>query len=447
MMRINRGKISQKGHAAILFAMMIPVLFGVFTVGTDGARAIQDKARFNEALEVAGLAVAAQNSEDNTKRVVTASAYIKYFFPLAQINDSSISITKITCDEDTNSSVCDYDPTKSRYYQYTITGSLSQESWFPGNEQIVGIGETYKVGSSSVARKYQSQTIDIVYVADFSGSMDTRLNTGSAKKYQILVDIIKEVNADVKAFNDKISFTTNKQSEVAFTAYNQYVHGSLTTINNNHGRRGQGNSSTSTTTPCNLDNWLYLSGQKSDSNVDTSRTASIDHMLNDTALCGSSTVDGTFATINLTDQFGSSSENFEQTINSYRPGGNTSSTQGIIEGARIAIAGSNPRRLMIILSDGDDYPASKKTVTQTLVDQGLCDNIRAELDGQTVDGEKVKSRIAIIGFGFSPSVNPGLVKCVGGADSGNIFEADSSTALKTAILSLISEEIGHLATD
>lgn len=54
----------QEGHAAILFVMMVPVLFGVFVLGTDGARAMQDRARLDDALEAASLAIAAHNDSN-----------------------------------------------------------------------------------------------------------------------------------------------------------------------------------------------------------------------------------------------------------------------------------------------------------------------------------------------------------------------------------------------
>ncbi|MBE4019913.1 hypothetical protein HJ130_13195 [Vibrio parahaemolyticus] len=80
----------QSGHAAILFALFIPLLFGVFTLGTDGARAVQDKARLLEAVEVASLAVAGQGS-DNAD---LAKNYLEYYFPSATINNNDIKIKK-----------------------------------------------------------------------------------------------------------------------------------------------------------------------------------------------------------------------------------------------------------------------------------------------------------------------------------------------------------------
>lgn len=45
---IMKLKKQQSGHAAILFVMCIPVLFGVFTLASDGARALQSKARLED---------------------------------------------------------------------------------------------------------------------------------------------------------------------------------------------------------------------------------------------------------------------------------------------------------------------------------------------------------------------------------------------------------------
>lgn len=425
----------QKGHAAMLFAMVIPVLFGVFTLGSDGTRALQSKARLNESIEVAALAVAAQSSEHSEIQKQTAASYISYFFPGVTVDSGDISVDKITCDEYNSS--CNYDSSTSRYFQYTVSGTISVISWFPGNSATIGFGDSYQVASSSVARKYQSETIDIVYVADFSGSMGKKLKsaTGADKdkpKYVILREIIGEVNADVKDFNDKISLVSDSQSKVGFTAFNRYVHGT----------NGSG-------APCNITNWKYNNWLVGDSNVDVSATVNAENIFGEVDCFTNSGVEGTFGDIELTENFGTSSSSFESTLNGFNPQGYTSSTQGIIQGAKIAYTGVNPRKLIIILSDGEDKPSSVANVTNNLVASDLCDNIRDVLDSQVAaDGKSVKSRIALIGFDYNVlTTNEGLTDCVGGVTSSNIYQANSSGSLKTAILSLISEEIGRLAND
>jgi tight adherence protein G len=433
----------QSGHAAMLFVMMVPVLFGVFTLGTDGSRALQSKARLSEAFEVASLAVAAQDSDDDNTRISTVKAYLEYYFPNATITDSDITVTKITCDEDSDSTSCpDFDAdTDTRYFKYTVTGTISETTWFPGNEAIIGFGEDYNVASSSVAKKYQSQTIDIVYVADFSGSMGWTLSSATGDdvgldKYEILINIINEVNEEVKAFNDSIVATTNTQSTVGFTAFNLYTHGE-----------------TSNGSECGVDSWVYTTttsgkgkNKKTTTSLDAESTAAYDNVFAGGSDCdgtSGSYIYGTFEDIALTEDFGSSDADFETTIADFTPQGGTSSTQGIIAGAKIAYQGTNARKLIIILSDGADTSTSN---TKSLVDAGLCDTITSTLDAQiSSEGEDVVSRIALIGFDYDTDDNEGLTDCVGGSSSGNIYEASSGDELKSAILSLISEEIGHLA--
>lgn len=455
----------QRGHAGVLFAMMIPVLFGVFTVGSDGANALQSKARLNEALEVSALAVAAQDSDDDSTRRQTATAYITYYLPYATVDASNITVTKITCDED--NTTCDYDPTKSRFFQFTVTGTVDIDSWFPGNASTVGFGDTYAVASTSVARKYQSETIDIVYVADFSGSMVSTLNTATGSdigkaKYVILKEIIEEVNQEVKEFNDKISSTSaTNQSTVGFSAFNQFAHGSETSTSRQCTWMTRFGclryEDITTTTECNVDNWVYNSTSHNGAYINETETVKPSHIFADPVCYTTNNMYGTFQDIQLTEDFGSSSASFESAMQSYRPNlsgyGTTSSTQGIIQGAKLAYKGVNSRKLIIILSDGQDYPNYNPyyhaTVTNKLVNAGLCDNIRDTLDAQvSSEGTSVKSRIALIGFDYNVnSTNSGLTNCVGGSSSTNIYQAYSSSELKTAILSLISEEIGHLADD
>ena len=58
-------RLKQKGHAALLFVLLIPALFGMFTLGLDGALMLQNDARLNDALEAASLAVAAANDDND----------------------------------------------------------------------------------------------------------------------------------------------------------------------------------------------------------------------------------------------------------------------------------------------------------------------------------------------------------------------------------------------
>ncbi|WP_131825543.1 hypothetical protein [Salinivibrio kushneri] len=119
-------------------------------------------------------------------------------------------------------------------------------------------------------------------------------------------------------------------------------------------------------------------------------------------------------------------------------GSGTSSYAGIIRGAQILKEGTNPRRLLLVLSDGED---SYRTVTQRLIDEGLCSTIYDELN-ESKDGVSIKARMVVVGFDYDVFEHPELKNCVGGE---NIYQAQDRAAIKNKILELISEEIGHLA--
>lgn len=116
----------QSGHAAILFAMMIPLLFGVFILGTDGARALQAKARLEEASEAAVLAVAGQSGSTQAAHDEMATNYIQYYFPFAEMED--ITTEDIPC---ADNSACDTeDDAVNRFYEYTVSATISEPNWF-----------------------------------------------------------------------------------------------------------------------------------------------------------------------------------------------------------------------------------------------------------------------------------------------------------------------------
>ncbi|OOF06330.1 hypothetical protein BZG79_13615, partial [Salinivibrio sp. MA427] len=205
----------QQGHAAILFALFIPILFGIFTLGTDGARAVQDKARLEEAAEVASLAVAGAGSDDKT----LAKAYIQDYFPYAEVDDSDITIRKINCE---NNASCQ--DSEQRFFEYQVSAKIHQPTWFPGNETIVGFGENYDVASGAVSRKYHAETVDVVLAADFSGSMawpwSGENGTGEIR-YRMMKEIISEIASELDNFNDYVK--GENKNRLAITGFDNFT--------------------------------------------------------------------------------------------------------------------------------------------------------------------------------------------------------------------------------
>lgn len=414
---------SQAGHAALLFALFIPVLFGVFALATDGARAIQDKARLEEATEVAALAVAGQNSDVEKTQKETAQKYIKYYFPNAEVPDDGIKVVKLSCEKNPD---CDNSGASQRFFQYSVNASIVETSWFPGNKAIVGIGENYDVAGYSVARKYQSKTVDVIFIADFSGSMSNTWN--GKEKYTELIKIIKEVTDELDDYNDQLT-SGSLRNTAAFTAYDEYAQKTYT-YEECGGRRCR-----DVTTVCRV-NHVYSSGN----------ATTINHIFDQNKSCTSYNYNYLFYQINATSNF----SDLNNTVKFFRPDrGYTASFQGLIDGANLAyyIDNPNPRQLLVVLSDGIDEPQRNMTRMESLVNDGMCTTILDKLQSRTSTNEEgieenIKARIAMIGFGYDVKSNVGLTKCVG-AD--NVFSANNRDAIKNKILELITEEIGHLA--
>ncbi|MGY5579606.1 pilus assembly protein TadG-related protein [Vibrio cincinnatiensis] len=439
----------QSGHAAILFALFIPILFGVFTLGTDGARAVQDKARLLEAVEVASLAVAGQGSDD----VKLAKSYIEYYFPLAKVENKDISIIKLNCED--NPYCRDQD---RRFFEYQVTANITQPTWFPGNEAIIGFGDNYQVSDASITRKYHSETVDVVLVADFSGSMawpwegeDTSANPiSNPVRYMMMKEIISEITDELEKFNQFIQGANrNRLAVTGFDFFTSKRH-TLSLNKMLHYDHLICNSNRRCNIDCRYDRWGRL---KCDSipgnnsgNVDA--LATIDNIFNSGHWSHSTPVLETninsqlsfFLDIDLTNNFSGLKNQVNQFIIRGSQISGTSSYAGIIRAAQIAKSGSNPRRLIILLSDGED---TYRNITDKLIDAGLCSRILNNLNSEvTQDGRNVTARMVAVGFAYDINAFPQMKNCVG---QENVFSAQNRDAIKNKILELITEEIGHLA--
>lgn len=421
-------KKHQQGHAAILFAMMIPVLFGIFALASDGARALQTKARIEDAAEVAVLAISAHNdTAQNENSDGKPSAYnntLAKKYVNAYINDvdsvKEVKVYKRTCEHITDCKE-GIENGKPRFFEHEIEVTTTQKSWFPGQGVIVGMGETFDTYGNSRARKYQSEAVDVMFSADYSGSMLEGWSGSHNDKYVDLKNIIKDISEELQKFNELQKSDNN--NTMGIVGYSEYA---------NSEYAGGGGAL------CFL--MQQQGGYSYPSVSDTIRDIFVPKGKSN---CTNYKWQGDFHEMKLTEDF----DSFNRELSSFIPKGGTASYSGIIRGAQLLKEGSNTRRLLIILSDGEDGgpghdSPNVKQFSNKLVDAGMCDKVREGLEeDKTPDGRDIKAQIVAIGFDYNASANQALKNCVG-AD--NLYKAENADEIKDKILELISEEVGHL---
>ncbi|MEZ8102521.1 TadE/TadG family type IV pilus assembly protein [Vibrio bivalvicida] len=426
-MRSSRTK--QSGHAALLFALIIPGMWGFFTLAIDGSRALQTKARLGDATEAAALALAAKNSPNTSENKSLAKDYIS-----AYISDSDISITKIGRSECHVSNNLDCDGA-NRYSQYSLEVSINQDAWLH-TQEFVGFGDSYDVAHAATARKYQGDSIDISFVMDYSGSMHESWK--GKPKYIRVRDIINDVLDELETYQG-IQEINNKVSLVPYAEFTARPKDNLSC-----GWRSK--------SPLPYVDELYYKKRGRNYKLDAYKTVQRwrDSRASDKDMVCAHELYRNFGmsykNVSFVDKF----DQLRSEMKKFRPGGATASYQGIIKSAQYfdQLSDPNPRQLMVILSDGDDKngnhgPMSSRepVPTKALINQGLCEDIRAELNSRkTSDNRPVTFQIALIGFGYNVGKNP-LTQCVG---EENVYDAANPDELLDIILNLISEEIGHL---
>lgn len=215
----------QQGVAAIILVLVLIPLFGSVFFALEGTRYIQKKTRLADAAEAAALAVTNQNPEkltiaENNKESQSltplenknnlASAYINSY--VRNIDKDNIIITpELVINKNQNSD------TKS-YYQYKVNVTTTHNSWF-FNELIPSFNPTQKITASALARNYPrltgDQPIDLVFVADFSGSMDDDLRVLPKEHIEIHYDNnAKSCNAYLKnTLRDYYYYQCDKQDQ------------------------------------------------------------------------------------------------------------------------------------------------------------------------------------------------------------------------------------------
>nr|WP_086940286.1 TadE/TadG family type IV pilus assembly protein [Thaumasiovibrio occultus] len=409
---------AQKGTAAILFVMLIPALFGVLALSIEGSRYLQTQARISDVAEVAGLALAAHNSDNQATNEAIVERFVEALVPDAH-DEVNIHIVRLSCEEVEGCGTPGaFDDKGTRFSEYQLSITTSHDSWFPKSEvNPTGFADVVDVSGNAVARKYQGEAIDVVFVADFSGSMNYDWNgqTKISRLKEVMVDVAEELE---RTTADRIE----EKNTVGLVPYNFWTTKPGSTCYQTHLASLYPSSD-----PQRIEqNWVL-------------HQETVDTLWDEKPGCIGYTTQ--YKTLALN----SDVSNFETEIEAMWANSGTASFEGLISGAQLAATGDNPRRLIVILSDGVDWnphPWYRRWHMTQLINSGLCDEIRTTLDAQiTSFGKEVQSKIAVIGLDYDVEADPNLASCAG---SDNVFTASDMDEVSSKLLELITEEIGRL---
>ena len=406
MMKTLRSPyIKQQGVAAVTFAILIPLLMGLFVIGVDGANFLRARARVGDAVEVAALAISARASDNKGENQKIAKDFIEAMTPMAEpVELSDINVTHKVCDPDSNCHPGDDSP---RFFEYELDGKVKYKSYFPGYTKDMGLKEGYVVmGGRAITRKYQGSAVDVVLATDFSTSMTWNWN-GEAKQAK-LKEVVELLAVELKKYSENL----DKNNTLGLAPFSSFTKERKQVL---WGFR-----------QCAV--WNLLRYSNGSYNYD--KTVE-DIFKPKQSYCWN--YGGNFYTVPLTENM----DSVVSKIKNMYAEGSTASFEGIIRAAQLAKNGTNDRRLIVVLSDGEDV---LKDEHMQLLSRNYCDKIRNGIDAT---GDNVRTKIAVIGIDYDAEADPNLKNCAG---EDNVFTATNMDDVYNKLIQLISEEVGRLYT-
>lgn len=425
LMPLRRFAAERRGAFAVSLALTSFFLLGMAALGLEGSRYITEQARLSDAMEQAALALTAEdNGEGEERNYTLATDWLRAYMNHAEkIEKPTIKVLR----GESNAGH------RLAWVEYRLSSRTQQNSWF-SSSFFPSFNKQVNVGDNGAARKYRSN-IDVAFVVDFSGSMRQSIDgeigdKARPWKVDVAKDIVVQLSQQLASYNidNKVAFIpfgwgTRKRNVCAPQfVLRAPIPATLFSVNE----------------PAEIEK-LYdyidydatiaaIPRQVNDIRI---HTDNVDDLL---CLVYRSPDEGERFTPAKTVELTANPESLKSAITGMAASDRTLVSSGILEGAQVLNKGTAARKVLVIISDGQDFPMKDDIgITQRLLDAGLCEKVRRVLTTPYSVG-----KIAFIALKYNPTSD--WEKCVG---SVNFYTAQNFNEFEKAMNRAVFEEVGH----
>lgn len=493
--------------------LALPILALIF-VSLESAGIIQDQARLSDSLEQAVLSLTAENnsgrkttdyklggsnpsdesfnisSEVGKRDHAIVTAFVKTFLP--QTDEKNMHLTPL-CKTINNTSGKGH--TSSSEVTCTVSGTVEHKSWFPlkvGNLEVIPKQVNVASQSRAIKKNTFNIPIDLMVVADLSGSMNFDLDNNEIKKTgkPSKISILKEVLVEL-ADKTLLSEDANQNNRIYVTPFALGAE-----INNNNCALPYSWSVENPSRAKNIKDILNTNTQYNRANLINNLVYQIDTKKTLSSINGMQNYNVTFPknAFCLKDMRTSNQgwfshqdkSKFTRYVQSLKANGATLASSGVLvavnnmikDGSRTEQLKEQTKRVILVLSDGNDeivkgdpnskvpflnyaritenliygrqeeFSSEKKrvsfghntTIETYLTDtqpkkvtDGMCNVIRDKLD--TLNKDK-NTKIVFVEFGYKSTSKQAWEHCVG---NGNYYSANDKASLLNSFKQAIGE--------
>ncbi|WP_312629340.1 TadE/TadG family type IV pilus assembly protein [Scandinavium sp.] len=424
---LRRFISDRRGAFAISLAMLGAFLLSMAALGLEGSRYITEQARLSDAMEQAALALTAEDNGEGASRndVLSMSWLDAYMNHAEKIDKPIIRVLHGSADG----------VHKLAWVEYRLSSRVQQSSWF-ASSYFPSFNKQVKVGDNGAARKFRSN-IDVAFAVDFSGSMRQSIDKEIGDKSKPWkMDVAKQIT--VKLARQLAEY--NIDNKVAFIPFGWGTRkGNLCTpqfvLNSPlppdvFGKNSEGNI---------RELYNYIDYQRTIDAIPNQvndiriNVANIPELLCLSFHSPESEEEKLTMTQAQTIPLTADPDYLENTIINMSASDRTLVSSGMLEGTQVLAKGTASRKVLVIVSDGQDWPILNEGITEKLLNTGLCEKIRSVLTTPYSVG-----KIAFIALKYNPTSD--WEKCVG---ANNFYTAQNYQEFEDAMTRAVYEEVGH----